>query len=65
MNRTMFTQLTYDDGGLTGVLVTQCAEGELRENQFWVAREEAPDLIWMLAEAFDLDVDHDRLVPDA
>jgi hypothetical protein len=50
----MFTHLTYDGDELAGVLVTQLAEGELRENQFWVSREEVPDVIRMLAEAFDM-----------
>jgi hypothetical protein len=50
----MFTQLSYDGDELTGVLFTQLAEGELRENQFWISREEAQDVIRMLAEAFDM-----------
>lgn len=59
MNRTMFTQLTRTDGidEPTGVLFTQLSEGDLPENQFWVSREEAPDVIRMLADAFDLDVE--------
>jgi hypothetical protein len=59
MNRTMITQLTHTVGEdePTGVLFTQFGEGDLPDNQFWVSREEVPDVIRMLADAFDLDIE--------
>jgi hypothetical protein len=62
MNRSMYTELTRahgidGHGEATGVLFTQVGEGDLPTNQFWVSRDEAPDVIRMLADAFDLDVE--------
>jgi hypothetical protein len=53
----MYTQLTDGlSGEVSGVLFTQLGDGDLPDNQFWVSRDEAPDVIRMLADAFDLDV---------
>jgi hypothetical protein len=62
MNRTM---LLRETGNLTkdyveGALVTQVGEGELRDNTFWVSRDEAPDLIRMLADTFDINLERLR-----
>jgi hypothetical protein len=62
MNRAMHTELTRahgvnGHGAATGVLFTQVGEGDLPTSQFWVSRDEAPDVIRMLADAFDLDVE--------
>lgn len=58
----MYAELTRaggvnGDGPATGVLITQNGQGDLADHQFWVSREEAPDVIWMIANAFDLDVE--------
>jgi hypothetical protein len=62
MNRFMHCELTRahgvnGHGDATGVLFTQVGEGDLPTNQFWVSSDEAPDVIRMLADAFDLDVE--------
>lgn len=59
MNRKMVARET---GNLTqnralGVLVTQVGQGETPTSEFWVSREEAPELIRLLADTFDLDVE--------
>ncbi len=62
MNRTMYCELTreggpYGTGPATGVIVNQLGEGEVADNRFWVSRDEAEDVIRMIADAFDLDVE--------
>jgi hypothetical protein len=62
MNRTMYAELTRTggvngSGPATGVIINQLGEGEVADNQFWVSREEAEDVIRMIADAFDLDVE--------
>lgn len=62
MNRTMILRETGDltEDRATGALITQVGDGELRDNVFWVSREEAPDLIRMLANTFDIDLERVR-----
>jgi hypothetical protein len=63
VNRTMYTQLTYAKTGprVEGVLFTQLGEGDLDDAQFYVSRQEAPDVVRMLADAFDYELDLDEL----
>ena len=61
MNRTMYAELTRTggvtgSGPATGVIINQLGQGDVADNQFWVHRNEAEDVIRMIADAFDLDV---------
>jgi hypothetical protein len=60
MNRTMVTHLAYpkdtSDTEASGLLVTLFGEEGLDDQQFYVAREEAEDLIQMIADGLDIDL---------
>lgn len=59
MNRAMVSILACSrtTGEVDAVFITQTGEGDAPDTEFCVTRDEAPDVIRMIAEAFDIDLE--------